>query len=64
MENIDETQIFINKHIIDNFNYFLYAFIFYLPLINLLENYITKEFSVKNIQRCFVLKLIQKTSLN
>ena len=29
----DIIQIFIDKNITNNFNYFLYAFIFYLPLI-------------------------------
>jgi hypothetical protein len=43
----DMIQIFIDKNITNNFNYFLYAFIFYLPLIDLLQNNITNEFSIK-----------------
>lgn len=46
---------YLNKNFISNFNYFLYAFIFYLPIIDLLQNYVTTEFSIKNKN---ILKLI------
>ena len=61
MDNIVEH--YINKNFVNNFNYFLYAFIFYLPIIDLLQNYVTTEFSIKHSKIIKLISIVWDLSL-